>query len=401
MIMINNRLHGFQRSCRSVAFPRWTTVDASAHKLLVYLVFVFLSVTLPIAAGAKDNSDVVSAKSFGKTAKDEPVTLYTLTNKDGMSVSLMDYGAAVVNLLVPDRTGKLDDVVLGFESVAPYFTQTAYFGATIGRYGNRIANGSFKLGDHTYQLPKNNGPNSLHGGLNGFDKQLWKVEHKESNPPSIRFSRVSPDGEEGYPGKLSVNVTFTLTEKNQLRISYQATTDKPTIINLTNHTYFNFAGAGNRTILDHIVTLHANAFTPVDSTLIPTGKIQKVAGTPWDFQTAKPIGKDIKAVGGDPVGYDHNYVLEGGASCAAEVYDPASGRLMKVVTDQPGIQFYTGNFLDGTLTGKGGKVYPQYGGFCLETQHYPDSPNHPNFPSTLLKPGQVYKTTTVYAFSTK
>jgi aldose 1-epimerase len=376
-------------------------MDASVQRLLPYLVFFLLSVALPSTAEAKDNSGTVIAKPFGETAKHEPVTLYTLTNKDGMSVGIMNYGATVVNLLVPDRNGKLDDVALGFESVAPYFTQTAYLGATIGRYGNRIANGSFKLGDNTYQLPKNNGVNSLHGGLNGFDKQLWKVEDKESNPPSIKFSRVSPDGEEGYPGKLSVNVTFTLTEKNQLRISYQATTGKPTIINLTNHTYFNLAGAGNGTILDHVVTLHAAAFTPVDATLIPTGKIQKVAGTPWDFQTAKPIGKDIKAVGGDPIGYDHNYVLKEGASSAAEVYEPVSGRLMKVVTDQPGIQFYTGNFLDGTLTGKGGKVYPQYGGFCLETQHYPDSPNHPNFPSTVLKPGQLYKTTTTYAFSTK
>jgi aldose 1-epimerase len=306
-----------------------------------------------------------------------------------------------VNLLVPDRAGKLDDVALGFESVAPYFTQTAYFGATIGRYGNRIAKGSFTLDGKTYQLPQNNGVNSLHGGTTGFDKQLWKVDRKESSPPSITFSRVSPDGEDGYPGTLNVNVTFTLTEKNQLRISYRATTDKPTIINLTNHTYYNLAGAGNGTILDHVVTLHADAFTPVDSTLIPTGIIQKVAGTPWDFRTAKPIGKDIKAVGGNPVGYDHNFVLEKGASWAAEVYEPTSGRLMKVVTDQPGIQFYTGNFLDGTLTGKGGKVYPQYGAFCLETQHFPDSPNHSNFPSTVLKPGQVYKTTTVYSFSAK
>jgi aldose 1-epimerase len=318
-----------------------------------------------------------------------------------MSVSLMDYGATVVNLLVPDRAGKLDDVVLGFESVEPYLTATAYFGATIGRYGNRIAKGSFMLDGKTYQLPLNNGVNSLHGGTTGFDKQLWKVEHKESNPPSITFSRISPDGEDGYPGTLNVLVTFTLTEKNQLRISYKATTDKPTVINLTNHTYFNLAGAANGTILDHIVTLHADEFTPVDASLIPTGKIQKVAGTPWDFRTGKAIGKDLQAVGGTPVGYDHNYVLNEGASSAAEVYEPTSGRLMIVTTDQPGIQFYTGNFLDGTLTGKGGKVYPQYQAFCLETQHFPDSPNEPNFPSTVLKPGQIYKTTTVYSFSTK
>jgi len=396
MTTTTNRFLDFRQSFQ--LFPR---LNALVQELPCCLLFAFLLVTCPGIAGAKDDADSLTSKPFGKTTKDKPVTLYTLTNKNGMSVSIMDYGATVVDLLVPDRSGKLGDVALGFDSVEPYFTQTAYLGATIGRYGNRIANGTFKLGDQAYQLPKNNGPNSLHGGLNGFDKQMWKVERKETSPPSITFSRVSPDGEEGYPGTLNVNVTFTLTEKDQLRISYQATTDKPTIINLTNHTYFNLAGAGNGTILDQVVTLHANAFTPVDSTLIPTGKIQLVAGTPWDFRTAKPIGKDLKAVGGDPIGYDHNYVLEQGVPTAAEVYDPASGRLMKVVTDQPGIQFYTGNFLDGTLTGKGGKVYPQYGGFCLETQHFPDSPNHANFPSVVLKPGETYKTTTVYSFSAK
>jgi aldose 1-epimerase len=370
------------------------------NRLAVVGTVLFFSVACLGGAYAGDPAEAVTAKPFGKTAKDEAVTLYTLTNKQGMRVSLMDYGATVVNLVVPDRKGKLDDVALGFESVEPYLTATAYFGATIGRYGNRIAKGSFTLDGKTYQLPQNNGVNSLHGGTTGFDKQMWKVDHKESSPPSITFSRVSPDGEDGYPGTLSVKVTFTLTEKNELRISYRASTDKATVINLTNHTYFNLAGAGTGTILDHLLTLNASAFTPVDEGLIPTGKIEKVADTPWDFRTAKAIGKDIKAVGGTPVGYDHNYVLDHKAF-AAEVFEPTSGRLMKVTTDQPGIQFYSGNFLDGTLTGKGGKVYPQYSGFCLETQHYPDSPNQPDFPSTVLKPGQVYKTTTVYTFSAK
>ena len=347
----------------------------------------------------------IPSKPFGKTTHGEAVTLYTLTNKSGMSVSLMDYGATLVKLVVPDRHGKLDDVALGFDHFAPYLTQTAYFGATAGRYANRIAKGQFKIGHATYQLPVNNGPNSLHGGLRGFDKHVWKVQEVTSDTPAIRFSRLSRDGEEGYPGNLFVSVTYTLTDDNRLRISYQATTDKPTILNLTNHTYFNLAGAGNGTILNHIVTLHAKAFTPVDDTLIPTGEIKKVEDTPWDFLNPTPIGLHLKEVGGKPVGYDHNFVLEKGflsnLSEAADVEDPKSGRTMKVFTDQPGVQFYTGNFLDGTLIGKGGKAYPQYAGFCLETQHFPDSPNHDNFPSTVLAPGQIFKSTTVYAFGTK
>jgi aldose 1-epimerase len=362
--------------------------------------FLFLSLVAFSLISTRHLSAAITTKPFGEV-EGKPVTLYTLTNKNGMSVGIMNYGATVVDLVVPDRQGKLGDIALGFDSVEPYLKQTAYLGATIGRYGNRIASGSFSLNGKTYQLPKNNGPNSLHGGANGFDKQMWKATQLQGEPPSIEFTRTSPDGEEGYPGKLNVKVTFTVTEKNELRIAYEATADKPTIVNLTNHTYFNLAGAGNGTILGQMLTLHADAFTPVDATLIPTGEIKKVAGTPWDFESPKPIGKDLQAVGGNPVGYDHNFVLEKNASIAAEVFDPSSGRVMKVETDQPGIQFYTGNFLDGTLTGKGGKSYPQYAAFCLETQHYPDSPNRPNFPSTVLKPGETYKTWTVYAFSTK
>ncbi|MCE0496675.1 MAG: galactose mutarotase [Methylacidiphilales bacterium] len=362
-------------------------------------------ITLLGFAGFAQNSTAVPSQPFGKTPHGEKVTLYTLTNKNGMSVSIMDYGATIVKIVVPDRNGKLDDVALGFDHFAPYLTQTAYFGATIGRYANRIARGKFEINHTAYQVPVNNGPNSLHGGWRGFDKRIWKVEPVESDSPAIQFTRFSPDGEEGYPGNLFVNVTFTLTDDNQLHISYRATTDKPTVINLTNHTYFNLAGAGNGSILDHVVTLHANAFTPVDATLIPTGEIKDVAGTPWDFRTATPIGLHLRETGGNPIGYDHNYVLTKGFfsnfGLAAEVEDPKSGRILKVYTDQPGVQFYTGNFLDGTLIGKDGKAYRQYDGFCLETQHFPDSPNHANFPSTLLRPGDVFKSTTIYAFDVK
>jgi aldose 1-epimerase len=345
----------------------------------------------------------ITAKPFGKTPQGQLVTLHTLTNKNGLSVGIMDYGATIVKILAPDRNGKFDDVVLGFDKFSPYLHQTAYFGATIGRYGNRIAKGQFQIGKTLYQLPRNDGPNSLQGGTHGFDKRMWKVEPVESDIPAIRFSRLSPDGEEGYPGNLFTSVTFSLNDDNELRISYEATTDKATIINLTNHTYFNLAGSG--TILNHILTLHADAFTPVDATLIPTGEIKNVAGTPWDFLNPTPIGFHLKEAGGKPVGYDHNFVLNKGWfsdwSLAAEVYEPRSGRTLSVSTNQPGVQFYTGNFLDGTLTGAGGNAYRQYAGFVLETQHFPDSPNHDNFPSTVLIPGQTYKTSTVYAFGVK
>jgi aldose 1-epimerase len=349
------------------------------------------------------DGDSVTSKPFGKTAQGELVTLHTLTNKKGMSVSIMDYGATIVKILVPDRDGKIGDVVLGFDRFAPYLRQPPYFGATIGRYANRIAKGQFELAGTHYQLPINNGPNSLHGGIHGFDKHIWKFESVDTDIPAIRFSRLSPDGEEGYPGNLFASVTFSLNDDNELRISYEATTDKPTIINLTNHTYFNLSGGGS--VLDDLVTLHADSYTPVDATLIPTGEIKPVADTPFDFRTPTPIGKNLAQAGGKPVGYDHNFVLKKGFffnwSLAAEVYDPKSGRTLEVSTDQPGIQFYTGNFLDGTITGKGGDVYRQHTAFCLETQHFPDSPNHDNFPSVVLSPDDTYKTSTVYAFGVK
>jgi aldose 1-epimerase len=378
----------------------------SSSTRAIRIAFLFLACTVSAAwadAPSMPITGSITSKPFGRTREGRLVTLYTLTNQNGMSVSIMNYGATIVKILVPDRNGKLDDVVLGFDRFSPYVHLSPYFGATVGRYANRIAKGRFELGKTVYQLPINNGPNSLHGGLRGFDKRVWKVEPVESDIPALRFSRLSPDGEEGYPGNLFVSVTFSLNDDNELRISYEATTDKPTVINLTSHSYFNLAGGG--TIRDHVLTLHADAFTPVDATLIPTGEIKEVAGTPWDFRTPTPIGLHLKETGGDPIGYDHNFVLNKGIfsnwSLAAEVYDPKSGRTLKVSTDQPGIQFYTGNFLDGTLIGAGGNVYHQYDAFCLETQHFPDSPNHDNFPSTVLNPGDTYKTSTVYAFGVK
>lgn len=361
-----------------------------------------------LCAHAAAPTGSVSVKPFGNTGG-KKVELYTLTNKNGVSVSLTNYGATVVNLFTPDRRGNLADIALGFDTFKPYPTKSPYFGCIAGRYANRIADGKFSLEGKTYQLSKNEAPahlHHLHGGIKGFDKQVWNAEVLKSSQPSVRFTLRSPDGQEGYPGNLDVAVTYTLTDKNELRISYEATTDKPTVINLTNHTYFNLAGAGNGSILDHQLKINADRFTPVNKTLIPTGELKSVGGTVMDFRKPTAIGKRIKEVGGKPVGYDHNYVLNGKHpfACrmlAAEVSDPKSGRVMKVYTDQPGIQFYSGNFLDGTIKGKGGKVYNQYDGFCLETQHFPASPNEPKFPSTVLKPGETYKTTTVYQFSAK
>jgi aldose 1-epimerase len=369
------------------------------------LLALSLLIPMPILHAQTARPDSVTAKPFGKTTDGKNIQLYTLTNQSGMQVALATYGATVINLLAPDRAGRLGDVALGFGTIEPYFTKSPYFGASIGRYANRIAKGRFTLDGKTYQLAKNNAPNTLHGGLKGFDKQLWTAEVLSQNPPSVRFSRLSPDGEENFPGNLKVAVTFTLTNRDELRIQYAAQTDKATVLNLTNHTYYNLAGAGNGSILGHQIRIHASRFTPVNSTLIPTGEIKNVAGTPMDLRKWTTIGANIKAVGGSPVGYDHNYVLD---RCpvvrpclAAEVWEPKSGRLMKVYTDQPGVQFYTGNFLDGTIKGKRGKIYHEHDAFCLETQHFPDSPNQPGFPSTVLRPGQMFRSATVYKFSAK
>ena len=355
---------------------------------------------LAIPAAAKEG---VTKKPFGN-ADGQPVTLYTMTNAKGMSISVMTYGATLVNIDVPDRDGKIADVALGYDSIDGYLSKgDPYFGATIGRYGNRIAKGKFTLDGKDYTLAINNAPNTLHGGLKGFDKQMWTAKVESQEPPSILFSRVSPDGEDGYPGTMKVAVKYTLTEKDAIQIYFTATTDKPTIVNLTHHSYFNLGGAGSGPITGHVVTINADAYTPVDDTLIPTGEIKKVAGTPFDFRKPHTIGERLEAAGGKPVGYDHNWVLNDpgtGVRVIATVVDPASGRRMKISSDQPGLQFYSGNFLDGTVTGKDGKVYQQHTAIVFEPQHFPDSPNQPTFPSVVLKPGQTYHNTIIYAFDT-
>jgi aldose 1-epimerase len=348
----------------------------------------------------------VQRRSFGKLADGHEATLYTLTNAKGTEVAITDYGATIVSIKVADRKGQVADIALGYDDVAGYVTDKSYFGATVGRYGNRIAKGQFVLDGKTYHLPANNGPNTLHGGDIGFNKRVWTA--KILKGAALEMSYLSPDGEQGFPGNLHVNVTFTLADDNELRIEYNATTDKDTVVNLTNHTYFDLAGQSHGDILQHQLTLHAPQFTPVDENLIPTGELRPVKGTPFDFTSAHAIGERI---GQDDQqlkfgrGYDHNFVLDhsvaDGKSVAAEVYEPTSGRVLQVVTTEPGIQFYSGNFLDGTVPGKGGYKYPLRSGMCLETQHFPDSPNHPKFPSTVLKPGQRYHTTTVYRFSTR
>jgi aldose 1-epimerase len=353
-------------------------------------------------------TDMIKKEAFGKSPDGEPVDLYILKNKHGMEVSAMTYGGAVVSIRVPDRKGHFDDVALGFDKADDYTAKVPYFGAIIGRYGNRIANGKFTLDGKEYTLPKNDGPNSLHGGTKGFDKVLWAAEPFEKpGEVGVIFKHTSPNGDQGYPGDLKVTVTYTLNDNNELIFKYHATTDKPTPVNLTNHTYFNLAGDGKGDILGHELMLNADYFTPVDKTLIPTGKIESVKGTPFDFAKLMAIGarindKDEQLILGH--GYDHNFVInrkDKGLTLAARVYEPTSGRVMEVYTTEPGIQFYSGNFLDGTLTGKEGRVYKHRYGFCLETQHYPDSPNHPNFPSTILKPGQTYESETMYKFSTR
>jgi aldose 1-epimerase len=346
----------------------------------------------------------IEKQPFGKTENLTPVDLYTLTNDKGVEARITTYGGIVVSLKVPDRNARLGDVVLGYENLEGYLTNSSYFGALIGRYGNRIAKGSFQLGGTPYQLAQNNGDNHLHGGVVGFDKVIWKAKELwGEDEVGLQLTYLSHDGEEGYPGNLSVTVVYTLTNNNELKIDYSATTDKKTIANLTNHSYFNLAGKGD--ILGHELMLKADRFTPVDKGLIPTGELSSVEGTPMDFTTPTAIGarinqNDEQLIYG--LGYDHNWVLNnsgGKLALAAKIFEPTSGRVMKVYTTQPGIQFYSGNFLDGSITGKNGEIYYKHFGFCLETQHFPDSPNHSNFPSTSLNPGQRYKQTTIYKFS--
>ncbi|MEX0332594.1 MAG: aldose epimerase family protein [Puniceicoccaceae bacterium] len=351
----------------------------------------------------------IKEATYGQLPDGSEARLYTLTNSNGLVLKVTDYGAIVTELHVPDRDGNLGDVVLGYEKLEDYLIETPYFGCVVGRYGNRIGKGQFEIDGISYQLTINNNENHLHGGNQGFDKVLWQSEPSSTeDSASVTFRYTSPDGEEGYPGNLSATVVYTLDDKNQFVITYEATSDQPTVVNLTHHSYFNLHGQGRGTILDHELTLNADRYTPVDSGLIPTGELAPVEGTPMDFRMARPIGSRIESdfeqllLGG---GYDHNWVLntdeEATLNFAARLYDPDSGREMEIWTEEPGIQFYSGNFLDGTLKGKGGAIYHFRYGLCLETQHFPDSPNQANFPSTRLNPGETYRTKTIHRFSTQ
>lgn len=336
---------------------------------------------------------------FGQVDENQ-VFQYTITNENGMSVKILNYGGIVTNLFIPDNDGNKVDVVLGYDSIDGYLDDTPYFGAIVGRYGNRIAHGQFELDGQTYQLPLNDGKNHLHGGISGFDKKIWNAEDFIfPDSAGVVLAYLSKDGEEGFPGNLQVRVTYTLTNENELKIDYLATTDKPTIVNLTHHSYFNLKGQGKGNILDHQLQIFADKYVPVEDTLIPTGTLKPVDATPMDFTSMAAISSHIDQVDG---GYDHTWALNGydGKSVflAAKLIEPESNRMMEVFTDQPGVQFYTGNFLDGSITGKQNTVYEKHYGLCLETQHYPDSPNQPGFPSVELRPGEKYRTTTIYKF---
>jgi aldose 1-epimerase len=364
----------------------------------------FFIATMVVFLQAEANPKM-QKQSFGKTEDGQQTDLYILTNKNGMEAAITNYGGTVVTLKVPDRDGKLDDVVLGYDKLDDYAAGKAYFGAIVGRYANRIAHAKFTLDGITYTLQKNDGDNHLHGG---FNKRVWTPKDVSSSAgQALELTYLSKDGEEGFPGNLSVKVVYTLTDENELKIDYSATTDKDTVLNLTNHCYFNLAGQGNGDILQHQLMIRADRFTPVDANLIPTGELRSVKGTPFDFTTATAIGARIDQDNEELKlgrGYDHNWVLNSGTTgsltLAAQAYEPHSGRLLEVQTTQPGLQFYTGNFLD-AIHGKQGKVYNRRYAFCLETQHFPNSPNHPEFPSTVLKPDQHFVSTTVYRFSTR
>ncbi|MEM9586616.1 MAG: aldose epimerase family protein [Planctomycetota bacterium] len=365
---------------------------------------VICLIALTHASGARGQE--TSVQDFDR------IRLFTLANKSGTTIKVTNYGATITSIMVPDRDGKLGDVALGYNSVEGYMNAVdrPYFGAVVGRYGNRIANGSFTLDGTDYTLATNNGPNHLHGGIIGMDKVVWDAKPIQGNGwTGLELSYLAKDGEEGYPGNLQVTVSYRLSNDDTLAVDYMATTDKATPVNLTQHTYFNLSGEGSGNILSHQLMLNSEQFTPVDETLIPTGELRDVAGTPFDFRRPKAIGKEIEVeneqlkFGG---GYDHNFVLRGssdgdGMRLAAQVYDPATGRELTIRTNEPAVQFYCGNFLDGRLTGKSGKSYEYRGGFCLETPHYPDSPNQPSFPSTILKPGQTYQTRTTFAFGVR
>jgi aldose 1-epimerase len=362
-------------------------------------------IALTVKPSSRPHRPTITSEPFGSTSEGT-VLRYTLTNARGMRIRVLTYGGIIQTIEVPDRHGRLANVALGFDNLADYVDHSPYFGAIIGRYANRIANGTFMLDGHTYHLPINNPPNSLHGGTVGFDKHIWDtMPFQHGDEVGLRMHLVSPDGDQGYPGRLDSTVTYTLTDDNAIRMFFQATTDAPTIVNLTNHSYFNLAGEGSGSILGHVLRLDADRYTPVDSTLIPTGELARVAGTPMDFTRPIAIGARIRADFAQLLighGYDHNWVLNAGSSRGvvprAWLLDPGSGRLLVIHTDQPGMQFYSGNFLDGSFVGTSHRAYRQGDGLALETQHYPDSPNHPNFPPTVLRPGELYRTSTVFQF---
>ncbi len=375
-------LFGIAMACAAAAFP------------------VNPSLSAPLPKG-------VQTKAWGKTAEGEDVSLWTLTNRRGMVAKVTTYGALLTELHVPDRRGRKADVVLGFSNLKQYLAGHPYFGATTGRVANRIAKGKFTLDGQEYALAVNNEPNHLHGGVKALDKRVWRATPAStSEGPAVIFTYKSPDGEEGYPGTLTCSVTYILTHNNELKLNYKAQTDKATPVNLTHHSYFNLKGEGSGTILDHVLMINADRYTPTDETFIPSGEIAPVKGTPFDFTKPKRIGASMGQLKGDaakkdPGGYDLNYALNSGGkklALAARVSEPTSGRVMEIWTDEPGIQFYTSNYLDGTLKGKKGVAYQKNSGFCLETQHFPDSPNQPKFPSVILKPGETYRQTTVHRF---
>ena len=381
---------------------RMVQVDSMARILLCLAV-------LSSKSFSEENLARLSSYSFGTLSDGREVNAFVLRNARGMSVQILDLGGVIASIKVPDSSGNFSDVTTGFDYPQPYLDGAGYMGAIVGRYANRISGGKFSIDGIDYSLAKNNGDNAIHGGLVGFDKKIWDVEFLVGlHDSKLKLSTFSPDGEEGYPGRVEVSVTYTLNDQNQLTIDYSATSDKATIINLTNHAYFNLDGHQAGSILEHEVMLNANHFTPIDESSIPTGVILDVAGTPLDFRQRKAIGLEIESEDQQMnfgSGYDHNFVINhsesGRVSLAAEVYSPNSGRVMKVYTDQPGIQFYTGNFLNGMLVGKEGAVYGRRSAFCLETQHFPDSPNKPMFPSTILQPGDQFASRTIFEFLTE
>ncbi len=389
------------------------------HQSIIFLLFL-LCVCFVLSCGKPDESKTgstsregryemkIEQSAFGKTADGHEILLFTLQNALGMKATLINYGATLTSLYAPDRNGNFDDVVLGFPALDGYLKEHPFFGGIIGRYGNRIGKGSFKLDGVEYKLATNNGENHLHGGVKGFHRVVWSAEPaKQDSAVGVTFSYLSTDSEEGYPGNLSCSVMYWLSNNNELKIEYRATTDKATPVNLTHHSYFNLAGQGKGDILDHRLEIFADRFTPGDKGLIPTGELRPVEGTPMDFRQSHAIGERINSDDEQlksGLGYDHNWVLNnsnGSLALATRVYEPTTGRVMEVWTTEPGLQFYSGNFLDGTLTGKDGRVYKHRSGFCLETQHFPDSPNEPDFPSTILRPGETYSTETIYRFAAK